>query len=92
MWICCCKDWSYIAVHYTLFRQTSYIRGPSKHLSYLDFKKAAIIVKNKGDLNADKRGLEEILQLKKRITSLYSNNSINNHRIEQGTEKLDQKR
>lgn len=59
----------------------------SKHLSYLDFKKVAFMVKNKQHLNADKRGLQEVLQLKKTITRLNSNKSMNNHRIEQGTEK-----
>ena len=64
----------------------------SKHLNYLDFKSAAYIIKNKEHLNADGVGLEHILQLKKRITSLYSNKAINNHSVEQGTEKFDQKR
>ena len=40
----------------------------SKHLIYLDFKSAAYIIKNKEHLNADKVGLNQILQLKKRIT------------------------
>jgi len=64
----------------------------SKHLNYLDFKSAAYIIKNKEHLNADGVGLEQILQLKKRITSLYSNKAINNHSVEEGTEKFDQKR
>lgn len=37
-------------------------------------------------------GLEEILQLKRRITLLYSNKAMNNHSIVDGTEKSDQKR
>ena len=64
----------------------------SKHLIYLDFKSAAYIIKNKEHLNADGVGLNQILQLKKRITSLYSSEAINNHSVEQGTEKFDQKR
>lgn len=64
----------------------------SKHLIYLDFKSAAYIIKNKEQLNADGVGLNQILQLKKRITSLYSNKAINNHSVEKGTEKFDQKR
>jgi hypothetical protein len=43
-------------------------------------------------LNEDGLGLEEIWQLKRRITSLYSNKAINNHSFINGTEKLDQKR
>lgn len=62
----------------------------SKHLIYLDFKSAAYIIKNKEHLNADKVGLNEVLQLKRRITSLYSNKAINNHSVEEGTEIFDQ--
>ena len=54
----------------------------SKHLIYLDFKSAAYIIKNKEHLNANKVGLNQILQLKKKITSLYSNKAINNHSVE----------
>jgi hypothetical protein len=59
-------------------------------------------------LNKDGLGLKEILQLKGRITSLYSNKAMNNHSVvlfffiilsiikkikkKLGTEKLDQKR
>jgi hypothetical protein len=64
----------------------------SKHLNYLDFKSAAYIIQKKEHLNADGLGLEQILQLKKRITSLYSNQAINNHSVEGGTDKLDPKR
>ena len=64
----------------------------SKHLIYLDFKSAAYIIKNKEHLNIDGVGLNEIIQLKKRITSLYSNKAINNHSVEEGTEMFDQKR
>jgi NADH:ubiquinone oxidoreductase subunit K len=64
----------------------------SKHLIYLDFKSAAYIIKNKEHLNKDGVGLNQILQLKKRITSLYSNKAINNHSVEEGTEMFDQKR
>lgn len=51
----------------------------SKHLNFLDFKSAASIIKNKEHLNEDGVGLEKILQLKNRITSLYKNKAINNH-------------
>ena len=64
----------------------------SKHLIYLDFKSAAYIIKNKEHLNSDKVGLNQIMQLKKRITSLYSDKTINNHSVEKGTEIFDQKR
>jgi hypothetical protein len=57
----------------------------SKHLISLDFMSAANIIKNKEHLNRDGVGLEQILQLKKRITSLYSNKAINNHSFEEGT-------
>lgn len=60
----------------------------SKHLNYLDFKSAAYIIRNKEHLNED--GLNQILQLKKRITTLNSNKAINNDKL--GTEKTDQKR
>jgi hypothetical protein len=33
----------------------------SKHLNYLNFKKAAIIIKNKEHLNPDRKGLEQLL-------------------------------
>lgn len=64
----------------------------SKHLIYLDFKCAANILKYKEHLNKNGVGLEEILQLKKRITSLYSAKAINKHSVEEGTDKSDQKR
>ena len=64
----------------------------SKHLIYLDFKSAAYIIKNKEHLNEDKVGLNLVLQLKKRISSLYSNKAINNHSVEEGTEILDPER
>lgn len=54
----------------------------SKHLNYLDFKSAAYIIKKKEHLNTEGVGLEQILQLKKRISSLYSNKAINNHSVE----------
>jgi hypothetical protein len=37
----------------------------SKHLNYLNFKNAAIIIKNKEHLNPDRKGLEQLLVLKK---------------------------
>ena len=58
----------------------------------ITWKSAAYIIKNKEHLNEDGLGLEEILQLKRRITSLYSNKAMNNHSVVYGTEKLDQKR
>ena len=39
----------------------------SKHLNYLNFKKAAIIIKNKEHLNPDRKGLEQLLVLKKNM-------------------------
>ena len=45
----------------------------SKHLNFLDFKSAANIIKNKQHLNADRVGLEQILNLKNRITLRYKN-------------------
>ena len=64
----------------------------SKHLNFLDFKSASYIIKNKEHLNKDGLGLKQILQLKGRITSLYSNKAMNNHSVVEGTERLDQKR
>ena len=64
----------------------------SKHLNFLDFKSASYIIKKKEHLNKDGLGLKQILQLKERITSLYSNKAMNNHSVVDGTEKLDQKR
>ena len=63
----------------------------SKHLNYLDFKKAAYIIKNKEHLNEDGLGLKEVLDLKRRITSFYTNKAINNN-VVNGTENIDQKR
>lgn len=64
----------------------------SKHLNYLDFKSAAYIIKNKEHLNEDGLGLEKILYLKRRITSLYLNKAMNNNNVVKGSEKSDQKR
>lgn len=64
----------------------------SKHSNFLDFNKAAYIIKKKEHLNKDRVGLEQILQLKQRITLVNSNKAINNHSVEAGTEKSDQKR
>jgi NADH:ubiquinone oxidoreductase subunit K len=64
----------------------------SKYLNYLYFKSAAYIIKNKEHLNEDGLGLEQILELKRRITSFYSNKAMNNHSVVKGSEKLDQKR
>jgi len=60
----------------------------SKHLNFLDFKSASYIIKNKEHLNKDGLGLKQILQLKERITSLYSNKAMNNHSVVDGTEKI----
>lgn len=49
------------------------------HLNYLDFKSAALIIKNKEHLNSDGIGLEKVIQLKKKITSFYKNKTVNNH-------------
>ncbi len=49
----------------------------SKYINYSDFKSASIIIKNKEHLN--KEGLEQILQLKNKISSFYANKTINNH-------------
>jgi len=38
----------------------------SKHLNFLDFKTAAYIIKDKKHLTEDRKGLEQILQLKKK--------------------------
>lgn len=64
----------------------------SKRLNYLDFKKAAYIIKNKQHLNDNGLGLKQILELKKRITTQSSNKTTNNHSVVNGTEKSDQKR
>ena len=57
----------------------------SKRLNFLDFKTAAYIIKNKEHLNENGIGLDNILQLKKRITSLYKN--TDNRIVELGTEE-----
>ena len=64
----------------------------SKHLIYLDYKRAANIIKHKEHLNPNGVGLQRVLQLKNRITWLYSEKVRNNHSAEEGTEKSDQKR
>jgi hypothetical protein len=48
--------------------------------------------KNKEHLNEDGLGLNQILELKRRITSLYSNKTMNNHNVINGSENIDQKR
>ena len=57
----------------------------SKHLNFLDFNSAAHIIKDKKHLDKDGLGLEQILQLKKRISALYSNKAIDNHSVINGT-------
>lgn len=62
-------------VNYVIpFYEKHPIQG-SKHLAYIDFKKASLIIKNKEHLNEE--GLEQILQLKKKITELYVNKTVN---------------
>lgn len=39
----------------------------SKHFNYLNFKNAAYIIKSKEHLNPNRKGLEQILELKSRI-------------------------
>lgn len=43
-------------------------------------------------MNEDGLGLKQILELKRRITSLYSYKTMNNHNVINGTENIDQKR
>jgi hypothetical protein len=81
----------HIVEHITPFFDKHPIQG-SKHLSFLYFKSAAYIIKNKEHLNDDGLGLNKILELKRRITSLYSNKTMNNHKVINGTENIDQKR
>jgi hypothetical protein len=57
----------------------------SKQLNYLDFKSAVYIIKNKKHLDLDGLGLLEILELKKRISSRYSNKAVNNHNVVKGS-------
>ena len=102
MWVYYYKIWSHSWTYNSVFLffffykiKEKKIKHPilgSKHLNFLDFKSAAYIIKNKEHLNEDGLGLDEILQLKRRITSLYSNKAMNNHSVVDGTEKLDQKR
>lgn len=42
----------------------------SKHLNLLDLKTAAYIIKDKKHLNEDRRGLKQILQIKKILRDL----------------------
>lgn len=66
----------HIVNHIIPFFEKHSIQG-SKYLNYLDFKSASLIIKNKEHLN--KEGLEQILQLKKKITEFYTNKAENNH-------------
>lgn len=50
------------------------IRG-SKYSNFLDFKEAALIIKNKEHLKENGVGLKNILQLKKNISDLTKNNN-----------------
>jgi LAGLIDADG endonuclease len=81
----------HIVEHIIPFFDKHPIQG-SKHLSFLYFKSAAYIIKNKEHLNDDLLGLKKILELKRGITSLYSNKTMNNHNVINGTENIDQKR
>ena len=80
MWVYYYKNWSHSWTYNPFFFYKHPILG-SKHLNYLDFKSAAYIIKNKEHLNEDGLGLEQILELKRRITSLYSNKAMNNHSV-----------
>lgn len=55
------------------------IKG-SKHEDFLDFKSAALIIKNKEHLNQDGLGLKKILLLKNKNKNI--NGAKNNHRNE----------
>ena len=48
----------------------------SKHINFLYFKSASLIIKNKEHLNQN--GFEKILELKNKITSFYKNKVIYN--------------
>jgi hypothetical protein len=65
-----------IVNHIIPFFDNYKIRG-SKHSNFLDFKSAALIIKNKEHLKQDGIGLNKILLLKKNITD--TNESKNNH-------------
>ena len=65
-----------IVNHIISFFDKYKIRG-SKYSNFLDFKSAALIIKNKEHLKQDGIGLNKILLLKKNIT--YTNESKNNH-------------
>ena len=93
-----------IVEHIIPFFDKQPIQG-SKHLNFLYFKSAAAAkqaryfsakreapAKNKEHLNEDGLGLNQILELKRRITSLYSNKTMNNHNVINGSENIDQKR
>lgn len=67
-----------ILEHIIPFLEKYPVRG-SKYLSYLDFKRVSDILKNKEHLNKDGKGLEEILQIKRRISSVDMNKATNNH-------------
>lgn len=81
----------HIVEHIIPFFDKHPIQG-SKHLNFFYFKSAAYIIKNKEHLNEDGLGLNEILELKRRITTLYSNKTMNNHNVINGRENIDQKR
>ncbi len=94
--ICYYINWSYSWTYNSFFsclwnrNKTKHPILESKHLNLLDLKSAASIIKK--DLIQDGLGLEQVLQLKKIITSVYSNKAMNTHSVVNGTEKLDQKR
>ena len=63
MWIYCNKNRSYSWTYNSFFIKHPIVE--SKHLNYLNFKIAAIIIKNKEHLNTDRKGLEQLLVKKK---------------------------
>ena len=60
----------------------------------MDFRAATYgaIISNKEHFNDNGRGLDKIIQLKKKITTRNSNKVIEKHSNEIGTEKNDRKR
>lgn len=66
MWIYSYKNWWYSESYNSFFFDNYKIKG-SKYLNFLDFKSAALIIKNKEHLKQDRIGLNKILLLKKNI-------------------------
>ena len=68
---------NHIVNHIIPFFDKYNIKG-SKHGDFLDFKSAALIIKNKEHLNQDGVGLKKILLLKNKNKDIYI--AKNNHR------------